>query len=482
MAPGGGIGRFARGKVTGAGGATAVASKDATQEANLAADRTSDPSSGIVDGNGSNWMSFGETDSGLEFNDFDSSGFAGGFNDFGLQDPMEEDTMLGGSTKTNDSVAATPSTGMRMFKTAPGAKEDAVTSEPIADSLNPSGSKRTESTVTMTTEDSAGKKDSNSPQGCPLAQMTQSNTINAAASILPVGRPSFEPSNNPTAGGNRNVASFDYGNTGTASHWAPSFDPSQGLITANESTRVIPVPPSNSKRPQAAPSADRQHSRPPSAAASTWDAEKIIPATPGFSSQVSGARRSSNGQPSLGFEQRDRTSSNPGATTPVLDTRRGNLFASEIPAVTPGNETPSAKRQSNLTPVMQNASSRTLDPSFGPPSQKHDNGAAPVTPVPGSDNNAAMNIDDRDEGASSSDRLDSHGLQFEDIYAKFLGDLRDLEDAQEGNRGLLLSMQDLFATSYAECLQDQAALLDLIGNFEKTSDMADELLARVEKF
>eukprot|EP00934_Nitzschia_sp_Nitz4_P006135 Nitzschia sp. Nitz4//scaffold220_size35126//13598//15358//NITZ4_007831-RA/size35126-processed-gene-0.16-mRNA-1//-1//CDS//3329542532//6125//frame0 len=68
---------------------------------------------------------------------------------------------------------------------------------------------------------------------------------------------------------------------------------------------------------------------------------------------------------------------------------------------------------------------------------------------------------------------------FEDNYAQFLMDIRDLSDLQENNHSKLREMQGDFATAYAETLQDQAKLLDLVSQFEGIAVVTEELMRDV---
>jgi hypothetical protein len=82
-----------------------------------------------------------------------------------------------------------------------------------------------------------------------------------------------------------------------------------------------------------------------------------------------------------------------------------------------------------------------------------------------------------DHSSNNTDDLD-----FDDLHAKFLGDIRDLEDIQNGNGARLLDMEGLFATAYSASLYDQAQFLDLLNQLEKASVAADEMIMRFQDF
>jgi hypothetical protein len=327
-----------------------------------------------------------------------------------------------------------------------------------------------------------------------------------------------------------------HGNTGTedsfhsevpttSNNWTSNFDPHQGYLTANESTRVIPVPPSADKRPppraSGPPLGEAQHqhhqdstTRPFSSMASSGrtNTQPVPPVTPASvgvtkvtgeeSPYYAGAQQCppnpSTGKPRYG-------SSNSALSTPAAEERRGGSLASNLPAVTPGNDSAS-RGWSPVTPSLAtNAlpqSGRQKEPSvLGFPNQEqtprpstttcvNQQHVIPVTPVHDSIIDTMNEESRRDESSSSSSDNPNTSTQegasspmnFEDLHANFLLDIRDLKDQQDDNGARLLSMQGLFATAYSESLQDQANLIDLLSGVEKVKEMAEELTSKLEAF
>lgn len=542
MASGGGLGRFSRGKPSDDGSAPAAASTT-TQAKFLATDKSNDASSGFEDD--SSWMQYSSVDDDAAgMNHFDVSGVGVDYSDFTFPDvaPMEEE-MQGVTKKQDNDSASAASTGLRIFKNSPSAKQGNNSGQEVrAEGRNPSGTEASESSVGMTriipAGNAAGKTnmtdssqvgsktsegnetrpstiqnqlvegsasrasdeqargpsrdahgttgirsvnvpgaDARSSQGVVLRQGGHSDDRNTShlslgttnPSALMVRGSSTDQMNNASASiESRNEhAAFEFGLAANVSHWAPTFDPTQVFVTANESTRVIPVPPSARKQPPAQTSQSQHRGASPSFPTQSGNAENnMITRTPGSSSQRHGMRVLPSGQPARSTEQRDPYA-NPGVTTP--GSSRGQSFASKLPAVTPGNEESFNQDHLEASPMTRKPTSVALGAIVTPAQD----GAArdPKT----------ASIDNRDESPSGGERANDHeALNFEDLHAKFLSDIRDLEDHQENNRERLLAMEDLFASAYAETLQDQAQLLDLLYSAEKTSEMAGGLIARFD--
>jgi hypothetical protein len=85
-----------------------------------------------------------------------------------------------------------------------------------------------------------------------------------------------------------------------------------------------------------------------------------------------------------------------------------------------------------------------------------------------------------DQESNTNQSVDD--MDFDDLHAKFLSDIRDLEDLQNGNSKRLLNMEGLFATAYSESLHDQSKFLDLLDQLEKVSCMADGTINRFQEF
>lgn len=73
-------------------------------------------------------------------------------------------------------------------------------------------------------------------------------------------------------------------------------------------------------------------------------------------------------------------------------------------------------------------------------------------------------------------------LDFGDLHAKFLTDIRDLEDLQDCNSTRLLTMESMFATAYSVTLNDQAQFLDLIDQLEDLTSEGDKKIAKFQDF
>ena len=71
-------------------------------------------------------------------------------------------------------------------------------------------------------------------------------------------------------------------------------------------------------------------------------------------------------------------------------------------------------------------------------------------------------------------------MSFEELYEQFRSRLQDLDDYQGANGIALLKLQDMFATAYAESLEDQAGLVDLLSSLEKMCSVGDAIISKYE--
>eukprot|EP00980_Cylindrotheca_fusiformis_P008752 scaffold1869_cov122-Cylindrotheca_fusiformis.AAC.14 len=81
-----------------------------------------------------------------------------------------------------------------------------------------------------------------------------------------------------------------------------------------------------------------------------------------------------------------------------------------------------------------------------------------VTPSPVLANPPVSRIPSRHTEALNSSTTNDDSRDFDDLHAKFLSDIRDLQDLQDGNRAHLLTMENVFATAYSVVLHDQSHL------------------------
>jgi hypothetical protein len=165
--------------------------------------------------------------------------------------------------------------------------------------------------------------------------------------------------------------------------------------------------------------------------------------------------------------------SNPTLASRTLATRaqQNTEFSSKtLPAVTPGRPSPSPLFQSENESQPQFLSEASGGYS---PAQEIER---PRTQASRED--SQMQLDQE----SSTNHSVVNEMDFDDLHAKFLSDIRDLEDLQNGNSKRLLNMEGLFATAYSESLHDQSKFLDLLDQLEKVSCMADGTIKRFQEF
>lgn len=281
-----------------------------------------------------------------------------------------------------------------------------------------------------------------------------------------------------------------------ASNWTSNFDPHQGYLTANESTRVIPVPPSADKWSRLSPLGHMQQdssTRPSSTTASGRNQPappETPPASVATSTNVTEKSHFPQGPSNSRSSDQSRNGSNTHLSTPSFGGRRGGSLTSNVPAVTPGSDSVntggwSSETAGSLTasaPTPQSSYQKQSSLGFSNQGQTRPNSSVitPITPMQDSVSSDAMETSTQAESATNNQ--DTQGLNFEDLHAKFLMDIRDLNDLQDDNGARLLSMQGLFATAYGESLQAQANLMELLLGVEKATEMAHELTSKLEAF
>ena len=70
---------------------------------------------------------------------------------------------------------------------------------------------------------------------------------------------------------------------------------------------------------------------------------------------------------------------------------------------------------------------------------------------------------------------------FNELHAKFLSDIRDLEDTQNANADRLLSMESNLAIAYSVLLQDQFQFLHLLEKLEDITQETDQVIAKYQQ-
>lgn len=472
MASIGGLGRFSRGKPPGSGGEAKTTPDDSNIQ--------------VAD---SNWISFGASDdSTIEF----------GFQDFNFQE--EADQSFGIEEDLSSQPAQPQSSGLRMFKEMPTERCDKIGKDAenhIASieidqesaQLFPAGNivtsctpKHDSSHSTWVGAGSHITHDSNKDsalkgsmtkqhhhqqhlQGNDSTRQSRKALVPSAGqpddlcggdytatTISVVGPqatlPTHEMSSSGCSNNKRDTRIFSSNASSTTSNW---YDAQQAFVTANDSTRVIPVPPSMEKRPHCISTCDKEQTR-------------YLPCRPretgGPSTTCMSPVKAVDSGPLIRHQSIgpiDIPTPATHSTPTVAGERRAEFYSSIVPTVTPGNE------------KVNNRTSCRNDPTDG----GHQNGHHPnVTPVQA---NESMDL-------YSSEKASEHqGFNFEELHAKFLSDIRDLEDFQDGNSMTLLQMQGIFATSYAESLKDQANLLDLLSSLQKASTMGDEMISTFQQ-
>jgi hypothetical protein len=236
------------------------------------------------------------------------------------------------------------------------------------------------------------------------------------------------------------------------------FDVKQLFLTANESTRVIPIARPIEKNSPGLPVDSFKKQATPHTFTPPGSLVRMPPTSQGASEQA-GHHVSIPTRTEVELDSQKNHSTPAGRHSHIE-----RSATSTIPVVTPGELSATHDTHSRLGNVVSeglgNYSVADLDMGG-----TH---ARLVTP------SASMQLDSQN-GAS----LDQ-GLNFEELHAKFLSDIRDLEDIQDGNTSQLLVMQARFATSYAESLKDQGNLLDLIGNLEKVAATVQDTISRFQ--
>ena len=464
MASGGGLGRFARGKPNGNDTVPATASGGSTFE---------DPESA--------WMEFQDESTG----DF-------GFSEFQFQDVSAQEFDLEEQSSRHD----TPLVGLRLFKSPPTNARIEENREPhnelkdknldtsqaptcmkpqhaVASSsdgasadIGPSGSLAVSvhSDSCLESSDSSQQKLSRTDASIAM-QMHDSIDSSACLSVsLTGGEQALASSLAPTLPESSNLgakasaviqetSNSSRSSSGSITVTKPWYDVEQLFLTANESTRVIPIPRSVEKIPPGIPVEDLKK-----------QATSHIFTPPGhLVRNPPPASHTASEQAVHTFPMKQIPASTqlpPGShktiSTPTEWHRGERPLASTIPVVTPGDASATHANISRTGNFVPDGHDKFSVSSF--------------------DEKATL---PREPESRNGTRLDQ-GLDFEELHAKFLSDIRDLEDLQDGNTSRLLFMQGMFATSYAATLKDQANLLDLISNLEKVAATAQETIARFQ--
>lgn len=467
MASAGGLGRFARGKPHGNDAVPETASGGSTFE---------DPESA--------WMTF---------HDESASDF--GFNEYNFQDDSAQGFDLGEQSSRHDM----PLAGLRLFKSPPTNTRSEGNQESHDESMEakldttqavPCVKSQTAFTLSMNGDSTHSKDNGMSGSSvvfapCPEPFETSKqkasdiddsmaiethDSIDSSACIplgLVGGKKTVERSLLPalaessSQGAKPSALSQETNNSSRRSsdsttNLRPSFDTKHLFLTANESTRVIPVPRSVEK---CAPGIPVESFKKPETS-HTFTPPGTIARKPLASHGVSeqAAQYTPIAQVPE-WAQRMPGSHKIHSTPAECHGRSERPITSPIPVVTPGEVSAHHDSQTRMDNFMPDGSR-----------DKHSVSVLQIDKV----RKESTNLD-----SQNGTPLDQ-GFDFEELHAKFLTDIRDLEDLQEGNTTRLLFMQGIFATSYAESLKDQASLLDLLGNLEKVTATAQEMISRFE--
>lgn len=149
--------------------------------------------------------------------------------------------------------------------------------------------------------------------------------------------------------------------------------------------------------------------------------------------------------------------------TPIIDAVSNKV----LPAVTPGPH----------SPVNDFASHQDKD-AYLHETTRHDGGDAGISSTePPSDETHVQEASDEPKATSLSNSV----MKFDDLHAKFLSDIRDLQDIQNENSTRLLKMNECFSSAFSESLRDQANFIDLFEELEKASKLADEIINRFQQ-
>jgi hypothetical protein len=246
------------------------------------------------------------------------------------------------------------------------------------------------------------------------------------------------------------------------------------LVSVDDSTRVLPVLPSTIK-----PSTSLEHNRDPIH-------HQQLRTPPG--GRNGNSVHVNLGRPSVNQVTKvmnvrapdsmiEQTRPPPNIRTPGMTTLPSSK---SVPMVTPGPHSPATTILSNekgrVGPIIASERAHYGRVSTSPANtDNHISNQAQVSFT------AEHEINQEEAKVDhSSNKTDD--LNFDDLHAKFLSDVRDLEDIQNGNGARLLDMEGLFATAYLASLYDQAKFLDLLNQLEKASVAADEMIMRFQDF
>ena len=513
-----GLGRFARGKPSG-GSPSAPPSSNESHLPAAAADRM-DPNREVTDG--SSWMSLTDLNDTTDPSNTSDLSFLA---DFGLEIPT--DAFENGSSMSvppRTSHATPLGGGLRMFHNkglAPSQSKNTASSALQTDHQAPSVSAELQTTGPASFQTNHQQDESSRRLGSSEASISKvdgsSHTLNAipcmeaarnfprmadmasrssSAGTAPKVNGDHEPKDDPTTRSGRwqDLAVSEYDNS--------------VFVTANESTRIIPAPSTVEKRPLAGTIVESSTTPGPAARASSTQqssgSNNMVPpearrTEPPMASNLSRTDGVSTNQPSGGGPQGSRMATgytndiSTGFETPggMRDRRSGNgLESVSLPCdqasvvVTPqhnidslalGNytlESPSPR----IVPGMQFTPTHTSDKA----SLTHT--VTPLLPN-ASDGIATPGDVQQDQGLqemATNEDDDEEAMSFEELYEKFRSQLQDLDDHQGANGITLLKLQDMFATAYAESLQDQAGLFDLLSSAEKMCCMGDAIISKYE--
>jgi hypothetical protein len=123
----------------------------------------------------------------------------------------------------------------------------------------------------------------------------------------------------------------------------------------------------------------------------------------------------------------------------------------------------------------------SIAPSANSRNTTHSTSTADRTTMDFADSTSTADSTTMDFGNSTS-TADSTTMDFGDLHAKFLSDIRDLQDLQDGNGTRLLTMDSVFATAYSVTLYDQAQFLSLIDQLEDLTNESDKTISKFQDF
>lgn len=303
------------------------------------------------------------------------------------------------------------------------------------------------------------------------------------------------------------------------------MDEDTGFVTANESTRIIPGPPTTGTgtRPRGVsisttggPSAvtagsGRDVAVTPQAQRGSIMAPPNRSADASFPTISSASERSTGGAAgtagtgvvscvphSLATGGHYSNSASAAFRTPRARSRSigGDTSfakpANRVATITPSHDSSSLSERAfhgslnhESSPSSQVVSKIATTTPKQPPSM-----ASRVTPLQhetGGDDSGlgqrqieGSSIQEEDVALSGEDDSSSSSLSFEELHELFRSQLQELDDNQGTNAITLLKLQDMFTTAHAESLQDHASLLDLLASAEKACIQSDAVIAKYQ--